>query len=474
MVVCFGGEKIRVRASDFITGKFTRQAAWQILRARRGLIFDRIREQLGIVPVKIERDYRRGEKQLGLPVEEYRKRGIASAQVYVQQIVDAYVPEKEMRCSHGKDVPGFKIEFADNVELGSGVLPADRVAIYRAVDEKAFEITRKHGFQAVPLEAVEAKNWTNEFFDDLLLHEGRLACAGNFQSAYDNRWHQGTGTIMRISIPARTLLENNVLLLDRDAVHYFLKILRNKGEKVIDQLPRNRDGDVYVPYQEPYLPTAEELKSACQTVSDKNKEVLLRLMEGYPGSIGKFILDLYEIIIPHFLLNPFLRYVEEIPIHKDPNYFFCDTFKGHDELMYIPCFWDRVLTKLEGIVPESALYNFVGSRSFTPGGRECYVLCENEHYQLALIDWGGKIEIAIFNKNEMEAGIRGWARSPGAKKIDFLRQGNVGIQRTCSEFNAPYKTTITEKSEILKEVSQIPDNPLREEFAMIADYLRQL
>jgi len=262
------------------------------------------------------------------------------ASSFAEQQGERSQKETQGKMSYGIDVPTEKIKFAKGAssqenlgrdyQLNRDVeeYTGPSVAVYRGVSEKVFGRMKRRGFERVPEEDLKRRTEEHPSFDwryDEILHKGRTATSGTFAGAFEARTLQEEGRIIRIEIPADILLENGVLMLDLDAVHYFNKI---KGK---------------------HISASEEIVQFNETIeeaSSKNRQELKRLLaEASPEAIQDFIVHKEEIIIPHNHLNAFLSGCTEIPVHRDYNYlhFLVDgdvPFRINP--LHFPLLWDDV------------------------------------------------------------------------------------------------------------------------------------
>lgn len=255
--------------------------------------------------------------------------------------------------SYGRKIPSLEIEFSQEAQSLQRSLnqaaqkyKGPSVVIYRAVSENIFERVKQHGFEQVPDKAVLDRIEKSSFVwvDDYAVHRGRLPFAGRFSSSRLMRAFQGKGTMISSEIPADLLLDERVLILDRDAIDYLNKLKDKMGKrsKSSTALFMDRDSDA-----------VKLLMKMVTDVSDKNKEELKKILAESPEAAQEFVTSKEEIIMPADLMNIFLDRSREIPIHRDPSYIRFTDISYDMNPVHTPHFWPAIQDKLHAFIEAS-------------------------------------------------------------------------------------------------------------------------
>ncbi|MGB2630788.1 MAG: pentapeptide repeat-containing protein, partial [Candidatus Omnitrophota bacterium] len=255
--------------------------------------------------------------------------------------------EEKSDASWGKDVPSLEIPFSQDAlkyqrehSAEAAAYTGPFITIYRGVPEFLFERMKEYGFEKVPDWAYQARMRRKPlaFEDDFVIHSGRLACSGNFRGAQGNRNLQLAGTMLFTEVPAGLLLDERVLIFDKDAAEYLHELIGRESAKGRDSY------EVQLSLRDRGTKEAKELVRMAEEAAGRNREELRRLLAGSPGKVPRFISGKGEIIIPYDLLNLFLGKCGELPVHVNHNYF---TVQGKIDKtldpIYIPDFWEPVL-----------------------------------------------------------------------------------------------------------------------------------
>ncbi|MDD5440394.1 MAG: hypothetical protein PHS37_09435, partial [Candidatus Omnitrophica bacterium] len=230
------------------------------------------------------------------------------------------------------------------------------VSIFRSMDMPLFERVRTRGFERVPeagiVERMERTGF--EFTDDLVIHKGRLPATGQFSHAVTNRMFQGEGALVTIDVPCDLLLEDEVLILDYDAIKYFNDIKHEMAMRHYEDFNEDvSDEDVAMllnlskTFLDPDSEQARALERKVAEVSDGNKKALRSMLREHKtrDEIQRFMAGKQEIILPHDLLNLFISRCRKVPVHDDPDYFEADA-PPYMNPMHIEGFWSGVLSKI--------------------------------------------------------------------------------------------------------------------------------
>ena len=226
------------------------------------------------------------------------------------------------------------------------------VRIYRAVAQNVFERIKAHGFEEVPDDAVLGKIERSifSFHDDYAIHRGRLACSGAFKESSLVRNYQGRGTMVAIDVPADLLLNEDVLILDKDVAIYTDRLTIEEGGITHKQLGALLDRN---------SAATRKLMGIVTEVSDANKVQLRRILKESPLEAQSFIYNKREIIIPARLLNLFLKDSKEMPIHTDHDYFDVNV-RDVMNPVYLPSFWKKCHEYFGRLITPSAEDQLIG------------------------------------------------------------------------------------------------------------------